>query len=83
ADSSYTFTISSSSFLGADNLFQSGSHEIQNSRFGKIGVGNTLLRAAHNVAGNVFMRDGNNKFYGDLQWEGVSNTGGLTIQQTY
>jgi hypothetical protein len=83
ADSSYTYTISNSSFLGADNLFQSGSHEIQNSRFGKTGVGNTLLRAAHNVAGNVFMRDGNNKFYGDLQWEGVSNTGGFTIQQTY
>jgi hypothetical protein len=83
-DSSFIYTINNSFFSGPDNLFQAGNLDVQNSRFGKAGAGTTILKAAHNVAGNVFMRDGNNKFFGDAQWETYAvYPGGLTIQQTY
>ncbi|MBL7745592.1 MAG: T9SS type A sorting domain-containing protein, partial [Chitinophagaceae bacterium] len=84
ADSSVTIGISNSSFTGSDNLLQSGSLDIQNCNFGRAGNGTTILRAAHNVAGNVYMRDGNNKFYNHAQFETyAAMPGGLTIQQTY
>ncbi|MBL7740853.1 MAG: T9SS type A sorting domain-containing protein [Chitinophagaceae bacterium] len=83
-DSSQGYTINNSVLAGTDNLLQAGTLDILNSKFGSNLAGTTILRAAHNVAGNVFMRDGNNKFFGNVQYETFAvMPGGLTIQQTY
>lgn len=82
-DSAQTYSISNSSFLGADNLFQSGSLNFHNNLFGKANSGATVLRAIHNVAGNVYLRDGDNKFLNDIRLDGHTNTGVLIMQQNY
>lgn len=84
ADSAQTFAIQQSDLRGSNNLLQSGSLDIQNSRFGQLNTGNCVLRAAHNLASSVFMRDGNNIFYGNVSYEGYARMpGGITFQQTY
>jgi hypothetical protein len=84
ADSSQVIMVGSSSLLGADNLLQAGSFDVQGSRFGQAGPGVTRLRAAHNIAGNVYLREGNNVFVGNAQWETWAvMPGGITIQQTF
>ncbi|MGZ4012179.1 MAG: hypothetical protein ACXVLF_14560, partial [Flavisolibacter sp.] len=83
-DSSYIYGVANSSFRGADNLLQSGSLDIQNSQFGQTGDGTTILRAAYVGGGYPYMRDGNNKFFGNVSWETYSPfPGGLTIQQNF
>lgn len=83
-DSSYTYYITNSSFHGADNLLQAASLDFQNNQFGQIGVGTTILRAAYVGGGYPYMRDGNNKFFGNATWETYSPyPGGITIQQTF
>ena len=62
-DSFQTFVFNNSSFLEADNLFQTGSFDFQNNRFGQSGKGTTVLKAALNVAAGVYIRDGNNTFW--------------------
>jgi hypothetical protein len=84
ADSSQVYAITNSSLYGANNLFQAGNLTIQNSRFGQTATGTTILKAAHNIAGNVYMRDGSNKFFGDVQWEAVAPSDGtILFQQTF
>lgn len=83
-DSNVTMNIHNSSLLGADNLFQAGNLDVQNSKFGKSGIGTTILRVALNQASGEFMRDGNNKFLGDVQWETyAAYPGNVTMQQTF
>jgi Secretion system C-terminal sorting domain len=84
ADSSQTYLLNNASFLGASNLFQSGTLDVKSCSFGQPAAGKTILRAAHNVPAVVFFREGNNKFLGDIQLEANATLpGGTTIQQTF
>ncbi len=83
-DSSQTYFVSNSSFSGENNFFQAGIVESQNNKFGKVGAGTTILKAAHNIAGAAYMRDGNNTFFGDAEWIAVApSSGSIIIQQTF
>lgn len=84
ADSNRAYVMNYSSFLGANNFFQAGNLDMQNNKFGTSGSGTTILRAANTTGGNVYMRDGNNKFFGDVNWETYAvSPSGVTIQQTF
>jgi hypothetical protein len=84
ADSSVGYTIVNSLFLGADNLFQAGTLTASNDQFGYIGIGTTTLRATNNTGSNAYMRDGNNKFFGNVNWETYAvYPSGVTIQQNF
>src|SRR5574338_247447 len=83
ADSAQAYFVSNSSFLGANNLFQAGIVETQNNKFGQAGAGTTILRSALSSGSNC-MRDGNNKFFNNMQWETyAAYPGNVTIQQTF
>ncbi|HSQ43836.1 MAG TPA: hypothetical protein VLM16_02495, partial [Ginsengibacter sp.] len=84
ADSIYVFALANSSFLGADNYFQSGSLDVQNNKMGQTNLGTTILKTAQNGGGLIYMRDGNNKFFGDAQWLAIAPpTGSTYFQQTF
>jgi hypothetical protein len=84
ADSNFVFSISSSSLLGTNNLIQSGTIDFNGNMFGQTGVGTTILRGAYNEQGTLYMRDGNNKFFGNVNIETYAlYPGSITIQQTY
>ncbi|KAA9040603.1 hypothetical protein FW778_00750 [Ginsengibacter hankyongi] len=83
ADSNVAMNITNSSFLGADNLFQAGITETQSNRFGHASSGTTILRSVLN-SGSNYMRDGNNKFFNNAQWETyAAYPNNVTIQQNF
>lgn len=83
ADSTYEYLLLNSSFLGADNLFQSGDIDVQNSKFGQMNNGVTIIKTAHNTIGTAYVREGNNKFFGDAQWIARAPVGSTIVQQGF
>lgn len=84
ADSNVSINIHNSSFLGSDNLLQAGNLDAYGNRFGRPGNGTTILRAAHSLASGVLVRTGDNKFFGDAQWETYAAApGAITMQHNW
>ena len=83
ADSTFSYALLNSSFLGADNLFQSGNLDVRNNKFGKENSGTTVLKVAHSTAGTLYMQDGNNKIFGDAEWIASPSNGSAAVQQAY
>ncbi|MDP4261328.1 MAG: hypothetical protein Q8941_02245 [Bacteroidota bacterium] len=84
ADSAASYDIANSSFLGTDNLFQALAFNAHDSRFGRLGTGTTILRAANKTTSAVYSRYGNNKYFGNAALETYAAwPGGVIMQQTF
>ncbi len=84
ADSSQPISIQNSIFEGIDNLFVAGRYDVlSGNQFGQMGIGTTTIRVANNTSNAWISLEGNNKFYGDTEFDLFATTlsGGASIFQ--